>query len=168
MLVTEKYENLNSSEISNKNIDTLRIEWYETSKRILHKTTKSGISVTLKFLNENPNLKEGDILWQNENSLIVVEIIPVECIVITTDSVIAAAALCYEIGNRHLPLFYEESELLIPYDTPLYNLLHSSGYIMRIEERKLNHPFKTSVLPHVQVSGNGSIQAKILQPSTSS
>ncbi len=166
MLITEKYGNLNSSEISNKNIDALRIEWHETGKRILHKTTKSGIGVTLKFLNENPNLKEGDILWQDESSLIAVEIIPVECIVVTSNSVIAVAALCYEIGNRHLPLFSEKNELLIPYNTPLYNLLHSSGYLIRIEERKLDNPFKTTVLPHVQVSGTGSIPTKMPQLST--
>lgn len=163
MLITEKCGNIHSLPISNKNIDLLRIEWHETGRRILHKTTKSGISLTLKFLNENPNLKEGDILCEDENSIIVVEIIPIECIVITPASIIAAAALCYEIGNRHLPLFYEDSDLLVPYDVPVYNLLQASGYIMRIEERKLNHAFKTTVLPHLQVSGDGSMTGKILQ-----
>lgn len=168
MLITEKYGNIYSSAICNKNIDLLRIEWHEARRRILHKTTKSGISLTLKFLNENPNFKEGDILWQDEKSIIVVEIIPVECIVFMPDSVIAAAALCYEIGNRHLPLFYEDSDLLVPYDVPLYNLLKASGYIMRVEKRKLNHAFKTTVLPHLQVSGNGSMTGKILQLSKTS
>ncbi len=167
MLVTGKHGNIYASGASYKNIDNLHVEWYETTKRILHKTTVSGTSLTLKFLNENPNLKDGDILWQDENSIIIVEIIPSECIVITPNTIIAAAALCYEIGNRHLPLFYEENELLIPYDAPLYNLLQASDYIIRLEKRKLNCPFKTTVLPHIQVTGNDSISGKILQLSTS-
>ena len=59
------------------------IEWYEARKRILHKETKSGRQLRIKFLNENPDLKDGDILWQDENSIIAVEIIPCECIVMT-------------------------------------------------------------------------------------
>lgn len=166
MLLTEKYGNIYTSNLSNIDIDKVCIEWYESSRRILHKTTRSGIQVSLKYLNENPNFKDGDILWLDEKLMIVIEIISTQCIVITVDSTMAAAALCYEIGNRHLPLFYEENELLIPYDVPMYNLLQSSEYVMRIEERKLNNPFKTTVLPHIQVAGNGNATGKILQLST--
>ncbi len=168
MLVTQKYGNIWSAGTANKSIDQLCIEWHETGKRILHKTTKAGISITLKFLNANPDFQDGDILWQDKNSIIAVEIIPTDSIVIIPESIVSASALCYEIGNRHLPLFYEGHELLIPYDVPLHHLLQSSGYIMRVEKRKLNHPFKTTVLPHVQVAGNVSEPAKVLQLSTSS
>ena len=144
----------------------LPVEWYETGKRILHKTTVGGQNVTLKFLSENPNLQEGDILLEEDDTIIVVEIVPAQCIVIVPVSISAAAALCYEIGNRHLPLFHEENELLIPYDAPLHNLLQASEYIVRTEERKLKYPFKTTVLPHVQVAGGDSVIAKVVQLST--
>ena len=70
MLIKEKLGNINTTSIINRDIDVVIIEWYEANKRILHKQTKSGIAVTIKFLQENPNLKEGDILWQDENSII--------------------------------------------------------------------------------------------------
>ena len=149
-----------------KSIDVLPVEWFETSKRILHKPTAGGKNITLKFLNENPNLSDGDILWEEGDTIIVVEIVPTRCIVIPTVSINATAALCYEIGNRHLPLFHEEHELLLPYDVPLHNLLQASEYMIRVEERKLKYPFKTTVLPHVQVALNDSIPAKVLQLST--
>ncbi len=129
-------------------IDKLIIEWYETSKRILHKKTVGGIPVTLKFLNRNPDLKDGDILWQDQHTAIVIEIKPCECIVITPGNMLEAAAVCYEIGNRHLPLFYEANELLIPFESPIHNLLSAVGYSLKIEERKLKSRFKTTVLPH--------------------
>ena len=168
MLIKEKLGNINTSSISNCMIDALVIEWYETNKRILHKKTKSGIDITMKFLQENPNLKNGDILWQDENSIIAVEINPCDCIVITPESMLQASSVCYEIGNRHLPLFYEGDELLIPYDVPMYNLLQGSGYTVKAEERKLNNSFQTTVLPHLQVGITDSLPNKIHQLITSS
>ncbi len=52
--------------------------------------------------------------------------------------------LCYEIGNRHLPLFYEGDDLLVPYEVPLYNLLQATGYELKVEERKLRQCFKNN------------------------
>ncbi len=157
MLLQQKLGNISSLSmdvsIDNLVIDKLSLEWYETDKRILHTETEDGIHVTLKFLNKNPDFKGGDILWHDESKMIVVEIKPCECIVITPRDVVEASSVCYEIGNRHLPLFYEGNDLLTPYDPPLYRLLEALGYVLKIEERKLNSRFRTTVLPHVQVSG---------------
>ena len=38
--------------------------------------------LVLKFLNENPALTEGDILYEDDTSLIVIEIMPCDVIVI--------------------------------------------------------------------------------------
>lgn len=168
MLIKEKSGNIKTSAIINREIDVLIIEWYEASKRILHKQTKSGIAVTIKFLQENPNLKDGDILWQDQNTVIIVEIKPYKCIVITPPNILVASSICYEIGNRHLPLFYEGDDLLVPYEMPLHNLLEASGYQVKVEERKLNNALKSTVLPHLQVAGTGSLISKILQLTTSS
>lgn len=168
MLIIEKSGNINTTLIINRYIDAGIIEWYEASKRILHKQTKSGIAVTIKFLQENPKLKDGDILWQDEKSIIAVEINPYKCIVITPGTMLTASSICYEIGNKHLPLFYEGDDLLVPYEMPLHNLLLASGYEIKIEERKLNNAFRTTVLPHFQVSGTDSLFSKILKLTTSS
>lgn len=152
-----------------KAVDILVIEWYEAHKRILHKQTNSGVAIALKFLNENPDLTDGDILWENDRSLLIVEIKPCESIVITPKSILEASSLCYEIGNRHLPLFYGGDCLLIPYDVPLHNLLESSGYEINIEDRKLTNAFNTTVLPHLQVGGTvrDNLSNKNIQLSTS-
>lgn len=166
MLLQEKLGNIHSSSTNNLVIDKLIIEWYETSKRILHKKTDSGIPITLKFLNENPDLKDGDVLWQDKHTAIAVEIKPCECIVITPGNALETAAICYEIGNRHLPLFYEGKELLIPYEAPMHNLLSAAGYKLAIEERKLNSRFKTTALPHLQVAGNDGLFSRVNKLST--
>ena len=155
IIVKEKPGNIHSASNLNRNIDILSIEWHEVRKRILHKQTSQGKTIAIKFLNENPDLKEGDILWQDETTIIVVEINPCKCIVIQPGDMINASAVSYEIGNRHLPLFYEGDELLVPYDVPLYNLLVSLGYKIKLEQRKLNRQFQTTILPHLQVGVTG-------------
>lgn len=167
MLIQEKSGNINSLSNNDHIIDALEIEWYETNKRILHKSTKSGMEIILKFLGENPDLKDGDIMWQDKNKIIAVEIKRCECLVIRPQSMLSASTVCYEIGNKHLPLFYEGDELLVPYEVPLHNYLLVSGYEVKIELRKLNHRLKTTILPHMQVGGTDSHFKKITKLSTS-
>lgn len=153
MLVQSKIGNLSQYNSQGKNIDLLPLEWYEATKRILRKNTNSGREVSIKFLNENPELTEGDILFADDNELIAVSILPCDCIVIHPKNMFEMASVCYEIGNKHLPLFYEDGALLIPSDNPLLKLLTAQGYQVSIEKRKLLQSLKTTVSPHADATG---------------
>ena len=149
-------------DVNDRIIDYLGLEWYETAKRILHKKTISGKEITLKFLNQNQNLTEGDILYEDKQFMIVVEIKPCESIVIKPRTMYEMAYICYEIGNKHLPLFYENNELLVPYEAPLFKILQASGFNPTIENRKLLHQLKTTVSAHNHTD-NKSLFSRILQ-----
>ena len=162
MLIQEKIGHINSFQINNQTIDLLQLEWYETRKRILRKQTNSGKEVLLKFLNENPELTEGDILYVDESTIISVFILPCNCIVLQPKNMFEMASVCYEIGNKHLPLFYEADELLVPFEMPLFNLLLVQGYAVQQEERKLLHPLKTTIAPHT-IGISESVFSKIVE-----
>ena len=162
MLIQEKIGHINSFQINNQIIDLLPLEWYETRKRILRKQTNSGTEVLLKFLNENPDLTEGDILYADESTIILVSILPCSCIVMQPKNMFEMASVCYEIGNKHLPLFYEADQLLVPFEMPLFNLLLVQGYTVQQEERKLLKLLKTTVAPH-SVGISDSVFSKIMQ-----
>ncbi len=164
MIIQQKIGNINSTSTGNRHIDWLAFEWYETNKRILRKKTKSGTDVSLKFLKENPALTEGDILYEGAQTIIAVTVLPCDCIVIKPTSMFEMASVCYEIGNKHLPLFYENDELIVPFELPLFRLLSAQGYKVRQEERKLLQPLKTTVSPH-EHSGN-SLFSKIMKLTT--
>ena len=148
MLIQEKKGNINSADTGNKNIDRLQLEWFETNKRILRKKTNAGTELSLKFLKENAALTEGDILFEDENTIVAVEVIPCDCLVIKPINMFEMASVCYEIGNKHLPLFYDNDELLIPFEKPLLHLLQAKGYAVTQATRKLLQPLKTTVSPH--------------------
>jgi urease accessory protein len=160
MLIQNKIGNLSTFEINSRFIDRLLLEWHETRKRILRKISQSGKEVAIKFLNENPELTEGDILFADDTTLIVVSILPCDCIVVSPKNMFEMASICYEIGNKHLPLFYEGEALLIPTDIPLLNLLTAQGYDVKEEKRKLLQSLKTTVSPH-GIAVNETVFSKI-------
>ncbi|MDQ6813291.1 MAG: urease accessory protein UreE [Bacteroidota bacterium] len=167
MVIKQKVGNRHSFDLANRSVDTIDLEWYETNKRIMHKRTRSGRDMVLKFLQQAPALTEGDVLWQDETSIIAVEIKPCEAIILQPATMQQMAAVCYEIGNKHLPLFFNNGELLIPFEEPLFKLLSASGYEPKRESRKLLNALKTTVLPHGGVETKQSLFSKILQMTTS-
>ncbi len=168
MIIKEKIGNLDSFDAVNRSIDEVTIEWYEANKRIMHKKTKSGREIVIKFMREAQSLSEGDVLWQDEGSVIVVEIQSCDAIIIQPFSMSQMAAVCYEIGNKHLPLFYDKDELMVPYEAPLFRLLAAAGYEPKRENRKLVNQLKTTVSPHSITESKQSLFSKILQLTTSS
>lgn len=144
-------------------IDYLSLEWYECTKRILHKTTHSGRSIILRFLQQPVHFKPGDVVYQDEKVSIVIDILPCRSMVIRPASDYELASACYELGNKHLPLFYESGCLLIPFDAPVYKMLSAAGFNINIEESVLSKPLKTSVLPHAHESQSQSIFSRILK-----
>jgi urease accessory protein len=161
MLIQQKNGHLQTIHINQRVVDWLPIEWYEVSKRIQRKRTKNGQEVALKFLDNNPALTQGDVLFADDTTIIAVDIIPCDVLVIQPVTMQEMAAVCYEIGNKHLPLFFEKNELLVPFEMPLYRLLAAQGYAIKQDKRKLLHPLKTSVAPHAH--NGSSLFSKIMQ-----
>lgn len=170
MLIQEKIGHIGSFVIEGREIDRLGVEWYETGKRVMRKLTRDGREVALRFLRESPSLAEGDVLYADESVMIVVEIVPCSVLVIPMVSLSAVASVCYEIGNRHLPLFLEDGVLLAPFEEPLYRWLVAAGYDVSTAERKLLYPLRSTVAAHGHVAagaggshGGGSLFSRILQ-----
>jgi len=148
MVVKEKIGNLELFSVNNRNIDYVLLDWYETNKRILHKKTISGKEVSMKFLNENQQLTVNDIIYEDDFGLIAIDIKECDAIIIRPKSMYEVAAVCYELGKKHLALFFQEDEILIAYQVPLFKLLTASGYLVEQAKRKLVKPLRTNVAGH--------------------
>lgn len=165
MLIKEKVGNLDLFAVNNRNIDVVLLDWFETSKRILHKKTTMGKDISMKFLSEDPQLRVGDIVYEDDFTLIIIDIKECDTLVILPKTMQEMAAICYEIGNKHLPLFYQEEEILVAYEPPLFKLFIAAGYNVEKAKRKLVTPIKTTVAPHGGSSGN-SLFSKIMKLTT--
>ena len=67
--------------------------------------------------------------------------------------------------KSEIPLFYENDELLVPFELPLFRLLSAQGYEVSQQERKLLQSLKTTVSPHEH--GGSSLFSKIMKLTTS-
>ena len=161
MLIQKKIGHIDAFDLKGRAIDWLQLEWYEAGKRILRRKTRSGKDVALKFMAENNGLTQGDIIYEDEQAVIAIEILPCECIVVKPKDMFEMASACYEIGNKHLPLYFEENSLLVPFEKPLFRLLTAQDYNVSLENRKLLHPLKTTVSPHEH--SNESLFSKIMK-----
>jgi urease accessory protein len=162
MLIKEKIGNINFYAINNRKIDYLLLEWYETNKRILHKKTVAGVEAVMKFLSEGPQLTEGDVIYEDDFNIIVIEVKECDAMVIRPKTMFEMASVCYEIGNKHIPVFYQDDEILVAFEAPLFKLLVSAGYDVSQAKRKLINPLKTSVSPHGH-SSKGGLFSKIMK-----
>ncbi|MFY0255665.1 urease accessory protein UreE [Chitinophaga sp. 30R24] len=162
MLVKEIIGNTVTHTRNSKVTDLLQLEWFETTRRIQRKRTVGGRDISLKFTKEGQQLQQHDILYQDDELMVVVDLLPCDAIVISPRNMYEMAKVCYEIGNKHLPLFLEKEQLLIPADEPLFRWLVASGYEVVKEKRQLLHMLRTNVQPHAHGSGSPSFFEKIL------
>lgn len=156
MLIQKKIGHIKSFQTANRPIDLLPVEWYETNKRIMRRPTRQGRELALKFLQESPTLMDGDILYADEQVIIAVELLSCEALVIRTAVPQDIAAVCYEIGNRHLPLYLTDDELLVPFEEPLHRWLLANGYAVSKDQRKLLYPVRSTVAAHAHATTNAS------------
>ncbi len=150
MLIEKKIGSFKSMVPGCRRVETIALHWYETAKKILHKKTDAGREVVLKLFNETERLTQDDVMYTSEDLVICIDIIPAKAIVLRPASAKDMAWLCYEIGNKHLPLFYDDEELSMPYEDPVFTMLVAAGFTPLIENRKLLLQLKTSVAPHGQ------------------
>jgi urease accessory protein len=152
MIIKEKGGNLGSRATANKTIDWVDLEWHEVNKRIMHKHSRGGAEVIIKFMSERQQLAQDDILFEEDDTIYAVNISPCEVLLITPGNMYEMACICYEIGNRHIPLFYEGDTLLVAQDLPLLRWLTASNYQVTIVNKKLTCNIKTTVIPDLLLS----------------
>ena len=154
MIIKEILGNKSNMDLKNLEIDFLELEWFETSKRILSKTTNSGMQVSIKFLREGQHLSQDDVLFRNNKKAIIINIIKCDAIVVAPTSLLEMGTVCYEIGNKHAPIFIQENQVLIPYEEPLFKWLTASGYNPIKEKRQLKNMLRSTHTSHGHTHGH--------------
>jgi len=141
MLVTEVKGNVSDKEFVNMPKDYVVINWYEAFKKIQRLVSKEGREIGIKQSDKMlaSGLRDGDVLAVEDGTAIVVEIEAVDCIFVKYDNVIKAVRITYEIGNRHSPIFFGDTdeELILPYDKPILAVLQKLGADPGVKKAKL-------------------------------
>ena len=112
-----------------RSVDYVDFYWDEAFKKIHKKVSQKGTEVGIRLDDSilTRGIRNGDILWEGEDQVLVARILPCEVIEIRIDKNHSkmTAKVCYEIGNRHAALFWGEDgeSFLTPYTQPMLELL---------------------------------------------
>jgi urease accessory protein len=109
-----------------KTIDYVTIEWHEINKRLHKKTSRGGAEIAVRLGDEilGHGLRQDDVLGLEGDKVYAVDIPAFEVLVIRVDDPRLGEKVCWEIGNKHAPLFWGAAgEFITPYDLPIETLL---------------------------------------------
>ena len=146
---------LNEINTENKTIEYVEIEWHEAFKRIHKKITNTGREIGIRLDDSvlSRGLYEGDVIYTDDTTIIAVHTPPCKAIKITIqpDHAFMIAKTCYEIGNRHAPLFYgkDNFSFITPYNEPMLIMLNNLHGVTAIKtQTKLDFDKRISAVVH--------------------
>ena len=64
--------------ITHQTIERVALQWYESERNILRKTTNTGREVAFRLLKEEQRLKHDDVVFISDELVIAIEILPSE------------------------------------------------------------------------------------------
>lgn len=131
MIVSKPIGTLADAAFQNKTVDYLDLEWYIVHKAIERRKTRGGMDIGIRMddATKQRGFHQDDVLFEYGERIVCVNILPCDCIAVHVNTYTQAVKLCYEIGNRHAPLFYgdDDHEFLTPYEAPMMVLIEKLG-----------------------------------------
>ncbi|PTL18264.1 urease accessory protein UreE [Staphylococcus gallinarum] len=132
--------NLSDSE-KGKHIEKVYLENSDLVKRIQRVTTDHGNELGIR-LKQPIDLQYGDILYKDDTNMIIVDVNSEDLLVIKPRNLQEMGNIAHQLGNRHLPAQFTETEMLVQYDYLVQSLLQDLGIPYTHEDRKVNQAFR--------------------------
>ena len=117
-----------------RRIERVVLGWEDRLRSRQRVRSDSGTELGVALPTGQP-LGEGDILFEDEERVVVVAAIPEYVLILYADSPLAMGRLCYQVGNRHAPISVQAECVLTPYDSALEAYFVKMG--VRCEKAKL-------------------------------
>ena len=125
--------------------DVVKLDWEARQKCRQRLKTEAGREICLA-LPTGTVMSPGDILHRDAEVEIVVEGLPEKVFVLRPEKTENFGLVCYQIGNLHRPIGFDDGTILVPYEPVLENQLSRLGLHYTIEERVFTHAARQSVL----------------------
>ena len=119
-----------------RRVERVALGWEDRLRSRQRVCSDSGTELGVKLPTGQP-LKEGDVLFEDEERVVVVAAIPEDVLVLYADSSLDMGRLCYQVGNRHAPICVQDGRVLTPYDS----VLEAYFAIMGVRCEKTKEPF---------------------------
>ncbi|UEX90093.1 urease accessory protein UreE [Staphylococcus ratti] len=122
-------------------IEKVYLENSDLVKRIQRVTSDHGTEIGIR-LNQPIDLQYGDILYRDDKNMIIIDVNSEDIIAIQPRTLKEMGDIAHQLGNRHLPAQFTETEMLVQYDYLVEDLLKDLAIPYQREARKVNKAFK--------------------------
>jgi urease accessory protein len=140
-MVIDKITGKKPENSGGKIIETVSFEWFEMNNKILKKTSSKGTEIGLRL---SQPLFDGGVLYEDNEKIICLELLPCETTRVNIHDMKEMGRVCFELGNRHLPLSIAEDSVSTPYDKPTYEYLEKLGFHCE----RLTEKFTPEIITH--------------------
>jgi urease accessory protein len=141
MIIEKVIGNVATIEKNIPHIERVFMESDALLKRVQRVTTDHGNELGIR-LKENKSLEDGDVLYMDENNMIIVTVTPDDLLTIMPTSIQQMGEIAHQLGNRHLPAQFEGKLMLVQYDYLVEELLQKLEVPYRREKRKVKQAFR--------------------------
>ncbi|MYE89103.1 urease accessory protein UreE [Candidatus Poribacteria bacterium] len=133
MIIVEKIVTT-QNELSPSEHDIVSLDWEARQKCRQRLRTKAGREIGLA-LPTGTRLSPGDVLYRDSDVEIIVEGEPEKVFALRPKKRGTFGLICYQIGNLHRPIGFENGAILVPYEPVLEKQLTRLGFTYTVEER---------------------------------
>ncbi|ETT83063.1 urease accessory protein UreE [Viridibacillus sp. FSL R5-0477] len=139
--IVTNLEQMNPNDIKKRHMEKVYLESAHLMKRIQRVKTDHGNELGIR-LKAPRDLVAGDVLYMDENNMIVIDVLSDDLLVISPRDIKEMGTIAHQLGNRHLPAQFEENDMLVQYDYLVEELLQELGIPFKREERKVKQAFR--------------------------
>ena len=139
--------------LNNIHIEKIYISSEEALKRILRVNSDHNHEYGIA-LNENVELKDGDILYRDDKNIIIVKIKGEDVLVIKPKSMTDMGVIAHSLGNRHLQAQFEDGKMIIQNDALEEGELKRDNIDYSRENLKLKKAFRHVEFGHTHTHAN--------------
>ncbi|SHF43970.1 urease accessory protein [Salegentibacter echinorum] len=132
---------MDNAEIEKRHIEKVNLESSDLVKRVQRLKTDHNRDIGVR-LSTPKDLKDGDILFMNDRSMIIIDVKSDDLLVIQPNDIQEMGVIAHELGNRHMPAKFEGNEMLVQYDYLVEELLKTKGIPFKREDRKVKDAFR--------------------------
>jgi len=132
-MLIEKIIGKKPADTGSKIIETVSYEWFEANNKIIKRKSSNKTDIGLRL--KEP-LFDGALLYEDENKIIYLELLPCELTKLQVRDAKEMGRICFELGNRHLPISIGEMSVSTPYDKPTFEYLQKLGFSCARETEK--------------------------------
>ncbi len=146
MIVKNILGNIKDFNLEGLTIHKVKISADDRLKHIIRVEADNGVEIGISL--NNGHLHNGDVLFQDDTSLYVVDFLPQSVILIKCTDIMQIAFVAHSIGNRHTPAIFEDGMMIIEDDYLIAEWLKNHDVPFEKCERVLRHALKHAEHSH--------------------